>query len=130
MQSSIEFYIYYEDTDASGYVYHANYLKFCERGRTEVLRLCSVDHGQILDRYQAQFVIHRAEMTFHRPALLDDRILVVSKVTDTSGARIIFKQEVIRNDDILFAMTCSLALINTDGSPIRIPKDLVMAMSR
>lgn len=88
--------VYYEDTDAAGIVYHANYLKFMERARTEWLRHIGYDQRKIATEYQLGFVVRKMEIDFIRPARLDDQLNIVSTVKRCGKASIVFLQSVKR----------------------------------
>lgn len=121
--------IYYEDTDFSGIVYHANYLKFCERGRSEMLRLTGIHHSD-LDRQGIHFVIRRMQCDFQAPARIDDVVRVETSVQRVSGARMVLAQVVKLDDQVLFEAEMTLALINGAGRPQRVPPDMMRAMSQ
>jgi acyl-CoA thioester hydrolase len=93
--------VFYEDTDFSGYVYHANYLKFCERARSDMIRLAGVDQNAMFAEGQA-IVIRRMVCEFMRPARFDDVLVVESRVTGATGVRMEMAQKVKRGDEILF----------------------------
>lgn len=86
--------VYYEDTDAAGIVYHANYLKFMERARTEWLRQLGYDQRQLAAEHELAFVVRKMAIDFIRPARLDDKLEIVSKVTRCGKASIVFLQSV------------------------------------
>ena len=88
--------IYYEDTDAGGVVYYANYLKYLERCRTEWLRQAGFDQSVLLREHQLAFVVRRVEADYLRPAILDDQIDVSLKIEKLGGAQIIFAQNISR----------------------------------
>lgn len=88
--------IYYEDTDAGGIVYHAAYLRFAERARTEMMRLAGIGHSDLLARHGVTLAVHRCAIEYHRPARLDDALVVASRITATSGATITIEQQVRR----------------------------------
>jgi acyl-CoA thioester hydrolase len=88
--------IYYEDTDAGGIVYHAAYLRFAERARTEMMRLAGIGHSDLLARHGAILAVHRCAVEYHRPARLDDALVVASRITAASGATITIEQQVLR----------------------------------
>ncbi|MGF1455370.1 MAG: tol-pal system-associated acyl-CoA thioesterase [Alphaproteobacteria bacterium] len=121
--------IYYEDTDFSGMVYHANYLRFLERGRSDCLRLAGVHHAELWARAEPlAFTIRRIEMTFHRPARIDDTLVVVTQFTMAIGARIEARQWIMRGDELIFAADVFAACINAEGRPRRLPGDVVTLM--
>lgn len=90
--------VYWEDTDAGGVVYYANYLKFCERARTEWLRRLGVDQQHLAHTEQLLFVVSSAEMRYVRPARLDDALLVSVEIGQRRGASLEFVQQVRRDD--------------------------------
>ena len=116
--------IYFEDTDFSGVVYHASYVRFLERGRTEYVRLLGVHHAA-LDAGETgesmAFAVHRLEVEFRRPARIDDVVTVVTKPKEIRGARIILSQKVRRGDELLVDATVTVVLVNRAGRPCRIP---------
>ena len=126
--------VYYEDTDAGGIVYHANYLKFAERARTEMLRRAGYDHPGLMRAAGAGFAVSRCAMDFRRPATLDARLAVDTAVTRLGGARMTLTQTIRRLDPApeatLVAIDIELALIDGCGRPMRIPRDLAEAMRR
>ena len=115
--------VYYEDTDFSGYVYHANYLKFCERARSDFLRVVGVDQNQMIATGTA-FVVRRMVCEFLRPARFDDVIIVETMPTKMAGARFDLSQRVLRGADVLFTTEVTVAIIDRRGRPMRIPPDM------
>lgn len=122
--------IYYEDTDAGGIVYYANYLKFAERTRTEYLRHLGVASQQdILDQDQCGFVVRHLEIDYRLPAKLDDFLVVTCEVIEAKGAGITMRQQVLRNNEILAEMTVKAAYVSLSRKrPIRIPENLLSKM--
>jgi acyl-CoA thioester hydrolase len=116
--------VYYEDTDAAGIVYYANYLKFTERGRTEMLRAVGADHRELEARDGVLFAVRRCEADYIRPAKLDDRIDVWTEMISATGARMDVRQTVRRGDEDLVTMQVTLACIDRAGRPKRIPERL------
>ncbi len=88
--------VYYEDTDAAGVVYHSNYLRFCERGRTEMLRAIGVELGEVQARDNLVFVVHTGEIEWRRPARLDDALTVETALTGLGRASVHMRQVVRR----------------------------------
>ncbi|MCX5516348.1 tol-pal system-associated acyl-CoA thioesterase [Kaistia algarum] len=117
--------IYFEDTDFSGVVYHASYVRFFERGRTEYVRLLDVHHSA-LDAGEAgepmAFAVHRMEIEFKRPARIDDVVEVVTRHKETRGARIILNQSIRRAGTILVDAVVTVVLVNKEGRACRIPE--------
>jgi acyl-CoA thioester hydrolase len=88
--------IYYEDTDAGGIVYHAAYLRFAERARTEMMRLAGIGHAELAARHGVTLAVHRCSIEYHRPARLDDALVVASRIVAATGATITIEQQVLR----------------------------------
>lgn len=112
--------VYYEDTDLAGVVYYANYLRFIERGRSEWLRAGGVDQ-LALQREGMVFVVRRVVADYLAPARFQDRLLVRSGPAVAGAARIVLPQLVLRGDQPLFRAEVTLACINPEGRPLRIP---------
>jgi len=113
--------VYYEDTDAGGIVYHAQYLCFAERARTELLRTVGVDHGQLLDEDGGVFAVRRALVEFHRPARLDDLLVVETSLRAARGARLNLRQDIKKESQLLVVIDIDLAFITPDLRPRRLP---------
>ena len=117
--------VYWEDTDAGGVVYYANYLKFLERCRTEWLRALGVDQPRLKAERGLQFVVVNVTVDFLRPALLDDEVLVTAELVKLTGATIQFKQAIWRQDIQLIDATARVACLDSASlRPRPIPKDL------
>jgi len=104
--------IYYEDTDAAGLVYHANYLRFCERGRTEMLRALGVELGQVQTEDNLVFVVHRADIEWKRPARLDDVLTVETALTGMGRARLSLRQVIRRDDEEIVKFNVDVACMD------------------
>src|ERR1044072_5379047 len=92
--------VYYEDTDFTGVVYHANYLRYFERGRSDFLRMAGVSHTDLLERADpAAFVVVRMEVAFKRAARIDDALLVRTTYDEVKGPRLIIRQRIMRDED-------------------------------
>jgi acyl-CoA thioester hydrolase len=121
------FRCYWEDTDAGGVVYYANYLKFLERCRTDWLRSVGVDQVKLRAQRNLQFVVVSLTVDYLRPAVLDDEILVTAELGKLSGATIHFKQAIWRGDaQLIDANVRAACLDSTSLKPRPIPKDLFM----
>jgi acyl-CoA thioester hydrolase len=119
--------VYYEDTDFSGVVYHARYLHFMERGRTDYLRLLGVEQGSLVleeDREGLVFVVHRMEIDFKSPARMDDILTILTSTEKAGGAKMILNQEIRRGEQLLIAARVIIAVINSAGRPRRLPEAL------
>lgn len=121
--------VYYEDTDSGGIVYYANYLKFAERGRTEYLRELGFGHRELLASRGIGFAVRRCVVDYRKPAVLDDALTVETRLTDVRGARFDMSQSVLRNDTILCDLAVTLACIDGNGRPVRLPDDLREALT-
>jgi len=119
--------VYWEDTDAGGVVYYANYLKFLERCRTEWLRALGIDQPRLRAERGLQFVVVNVTVDFLRPALLDDEVLVTAELVKLTGATIQFKQAIWRRDLQLIDASARVACLDSATlRPRPIPKDLFM----
>lgn len=112
--------IYYEDTDFSGNVYHAAYLKFFERGRTEFLRELGVHHAELAAQGVA-FAVRSMAIEFDGAAHIDDLLSVSTSVARVSGARLVLEQTIARGESVLTRATVVVAAIKTTGGPARLP---------
>ena len=123
--------VYYEDTDFSGLVYHANYLKFCERGRSDCLRLLGVHHHELLQgEFALGFVVRRMVCDFLAPARIDEVLEVESRFVRLSGARMEIAQAVTRDGEALFRAAVTAALVDGAGRPQRFPAAMVRSLSK
>ena len=114
--------IYYEDTDAGGIVYHASYLRFMERGRTEMLRDCGYGQAEMMEQ-GAQFVLSGLSLKYRRPAFLDDEVVVESSIVTVKRTWLAFEQVVKRGEDILCEGSFRVACIDTQAQkPMPIPQ--------
>ena len=121
--------VYYEDTDAGGIVYHANYLKFVERARSEWVRALGLDQKRLREERGLIIVVRRMEVDFLRPALYDDLLEVTTTLRGLGGARIELDQAVLRGGEKLFAAAVTLVCVGTDGRAARLPEDLRTLLS-
>ncbi len=112
--------IYYEDTDFTGLVYHASYLRFLERGRSDFLRLAGADHVAMA-AVETAFAVLRLEIDFRRAARIDDAVVVVTRIAAARGPRLQFVQEVERGGQILCAAKVEVACIDAAGRARRPP---------
>jgi acyl-CoA thioester hydrolase len=123
--------VYYEDTDFSGAVYHANYLKFCERGRSDCLRLLGIHHHEMHwheTEGRLGFMVRRMICDFLKPARIDDLLEVETRFREMAGARMELEQKVVRHGEMLFAAEVTVALVDASGRPKRFPKAMVQAL--
>jgi acyl-CoA thioester hydrolase len=124
--------VYYEDTDFTGIVYHANYLRYMERGRTNYLRLLGADHRALFEQTEREapgfaFVVRSMSIDFLKPARMDDVLEVITGPQEVKGASITLHQRVMRGDELLVEASVRVAFIS-GGRARPIPKPLRMAM--
>src|SRR5580700_2456938 len=114
--------VYYEDTDAGGVVYHATWLRYAERARTEALRDLGVPHADLVQQFGLMFMVRRLEVDYQRSARLDEALTVETEVLEVGGATTRLRQTVRNKDGICATLTVRLACVRLDGSkPGRIP---------
>ena len=117
--------VYYEDTDAGGVVYYANYLKFCERARTEWLRTFGVSQQALIDEQGLGFVVRSVQADYRASARLDDALEVITQVAMLRRASILFEQQLVRGQELLFTARVLLASIDLRRQkPVAIPASL------
>jgi acyl-CoA thioester hydrolase len=124
--------IYYEDTDFSGIVYHASYLRFMERGRTNYLRLIGADHRALFEQAEKEapgfsFVVRHMGIDFKKPAYMDDVLSIVTTPEEVKGASVTLNQKVMRGEELLVEAHVQVAFIS-GGCARPIPKPLRVAM--
>jgi acyl-CoA thioester hydrolase len=131
MSNSFEYRlrVYYQDTDAGGIVYHANYLNFAERGRTEALREMGIPHAEMVRQHGTLFVVRRVNMDYQRPARLDDELRVVTRIIKVGGASATLCQKIFRvsepmprDSESLVVLEVGLACARLDGKAVRMPE--------
>jgi acyl-CoA thioester hydrolase len=117
--------VYFEDTDAGGIVYHASFIRFAERGRTDFLRLLGTDARRMIDgsesREPAAFVVRRMNCDFYRPGRMDDLLEVETRVKALGGASVTLVQTITATDKRLFEAEVTVVLISMSGRPLRLP---------
>ncbi len=123
MVHRLDLRVYYEDTDLAGIVYYANYLKFIERGRSEMIRAAGVDQVAMRARGMV-FAVRRIEADYLLPATYDDMLQVRTRVIAVTGARITLQQAVWRGDLALFDAAVVLVCLTSKGAASRIPADI------
>ena len=126
--------VYYEDTDAGGVAYHANYLGYAERARTEALRDAAVPHAELVAGHGLMFMVHRAEIDYVRPAMLDDLLVVETETVDVGAATLALRQVVRGPNGVCASLRVRLACVRIAGHrPARIPprwRDALAIMKR
>ena len=116
--------VYYADTDAQGIVYHANYLRFCELARTESLRSIGIELPTFIEEYGVQFAVVEMTVKFHKPARLDDQLLIVSKISHIGRASIHYLQDIYfsdQNKELICAADVRLVTVDKQMRPQAVP---------
>ena len=115
--------VYYQHTDAGGVVFHANYLSFMECARTELLQSQGFDLGELARRDHVLFVVHSAQIAYHKPALLNDSLTVTARVKHVGRVRLQFDQAVMRREEVLASAELSLACVSAKSyRPVAVPE--------
>ncbi|MBB3763043.1 YbgC/FadM family acyl-CoA thioesterase [Sphingomicrobium lutaoense] len=117
--------VYYEDTDLSGIVYHANYLRFFERARSDMLRSLGIDQRAAFEQGLGTYAVTEMQIRWKRPAKLDDELVILSKVTKIRAASCFIHQRVMRGREILADATVTAALLSPEGRPVRQPAEWI-----
>jgi acyl-CoA thioester hydrolase len=121
--------VYYEDTDAAGVVYYANYLKYAERARSELLREMGTDSSTLLRQHGVVFAVKDCAVAYHEPARLDDALQVRTRILKIGGASFSAEQRVERSGQLLVGMTVRVACLDARGRPARLPQALRSAFA-
>lgn len=116
--------VYYEDTDFSGLVYHASYLRFLERGRTELLRGAGVDQVALYREHSLAFAVRAMTIDWLKPARMDDLVTVETRSAEIRGASIVVAQRILRAEEPLVTARVRVAVIGAGGRPARLPDGL------
>ena len=116
--------VFFEDTDFSGLVYHANYLRYFERGRSSFLSLIGVKHGDLWNDKKIAFTIRKFEIEYKSPARIDDQLLIKTTYNKITGARLFISQSCYKGDVLIASAKCEAACISKNGRPVRVPKDV------
>lgn len=124
MTHELQIRVYYEDTDMGGIVYHANYLKYIERARSDWVRGLGLDQRAMKQDDGVIFAVRRVECDYLAPARFDDLLEVRTRILSVSGARLVLDQQVLRGDERLFAATVTIVCINEAGQPARLPPNI------
>lgn len=117
--------IYYEDTDAGGVVYHANYLNFAERARTEFLRELGFENSTVREKYNVIFVVRHLEAHYFKPARLDDFVDVQTRIMELKRSSFVMNQRIVYDEEIIFDMMVALVCVDSDSvQPVRLPEEI------
>jgi acyl-CoA thioester hydrolase len=121
--------VYFEDTDAGGMVYYANYLKFAERARTEMLRSAGISHAEMVADDGLMLVVRRLTAEYRRSARLDDTLEIETRLAECSGATLTLDQVVRRGGEVLVELTVTIACLTRNGRPTRLPERVRQAVA-
>ena len=116
--------VYYEDTDSGGVVYYANYLKFLERARSEIIYSFDLSNKLLLNKYGVLIIVKSCNINYLKPSNLEDNLKIVSVIKSLKKASFVMKQIVKRDSDIISEAEVHLATVNKKGKPIKIPEVL------
>lgn len=124
-----QYRVYYEDTDAGGVVYYANYLKFAERARTDMLRDKHINQSTLLDNEGIAFVVKHVDMSLRRPGRLDYLLRVETQVSELSGPSIHMEQSIFHEDILLAYIKVHIVCVKLDGMrPVRLPESVIQKL--
>lgn len=124
--------VYFEDTDFSGVVYHARFLHFLERGRSDFLRLKGIGHQELADGIHGEpmaFAVRHMDIDFLRPARIDEVLCVETRTALLGGARIVLHQRILRGEEVLIEAKVKVAVISPEGKPRRMPAAVSVLLS-
>jgi acyl-CoA thioester hydrolase len=122
--------VYFEDTDVAGIVYYANYLRFMERARSDMLRAVGIDQRAVMERGDGVYAVAEVTIRYRGSARLDDDLVVVSEVRQVRAAAVVIQQLVMRGDELLTDATVTAAFITNDGRPKRQPREWMEIFNR
>ena len=117
--------IYYEDTDSGGVVYYANYLKFLERARTEMICSFELNNKKLLNDHKALIIVKSINIEYKKPAQLEDKLQIYSLIKSINKASFTMCQKIKKNEEIVLEANIHLVTVNPEGKPIKIPELLV-----
>ncbi|WP_106640601.1 tol-pal system-associated acyl-CoA thioesterase [Allosphingosinicella vermicomposti] len=122
--------VYFEDTDTAGIVYYANYLRFMERARSDMLRCVGIDQRAALDSGEGVYAVAEAHIKYRSPAKLDDNLRILSEVREVRAASCVIHQRVMRGDELLAEANVTAAFLSPEGRPKRQPRAWVETFER
>ena len=119
-----EIKVYYEDTDAGGVVYYANYLKFLERARTEMINSFKLNNKKLLNDYKTLIIVKSINIEYKKPAILEDKLQIYSTIKSITKASFAMCQKIKKNEELVLEADIHLVTVNPEGKPIKIPEAL------
>ena len=124
MKHNVDFRVYYEDTDAGGIMYHASFIRFCERSRTEMLRHLGVSCSELEQQQGLLFVVRHLDADYFKPAYLDDLLTVKTGIHEIKNSSFIMDHTIFRDDAEIFRMNATIVCVSKDGKPVRVPANI------
>lgn len=122
--------VYIEDTDLGGVVYHANYIRFLERARSDLLRVLGIDQRGSIERGEGVYAVAELRIKYIKPAKLDDALLIISRLDDLHGACCVISQEIYRDQEVIAKAIVTVAFLGPNGRPKRQPAEWVEKFER
>ena len=122
--------VYYEDTDAGGVVYYANYLKFLERARSEAIYELGLTNKKLLEKYGILIIVKSCNINYKKSARLEDKLNIFSSIKSITKTSLIMKQTIKRKEEIISESDVHLVIVNKEGKPTKIPKILETAFKK
>ena len=129
-QFSHQIKVYYEDTDSGGVVYYANYLKFLERARSEVIYELGLTNKKLLEKYGILIIVKSCNINYKKSARLEDKLNIFSSIKSITKTSLIMKQTIKRKEEIISESDVHLVIVNKEGKPTKIPKILETAFKK
>ena len=123
MEFKSNFKVYYEDTDSGGVVYYANYLKFLERARTDAITSLNFSNKNLIEKFGIYVIVKSCNLNFHKPAKLEDNLIIISKVLEVKNVSIRMKQNIFVNDSMIVEAEILLASVDEKGKPLKLPEE-------
>ena len=122
--------VYYEDTDASSRVYYANYLKYLERGRSDLLYKLGFDHKNLISKFNFYFVVKSCNIEYVKPAYFEDTLELKTKIINISKAKIEFNQSIYRENILLVDSKITIVSVNTNGKIFKMPNEILEILNQ
>ena len=116
--------VYYEDTDAGGIIYYANYLKYLERARTEMISTIGLSNNKLLEEYKTLIIVKSCNIEYLKSAKLEDKLQIYSSIESFNKASFVMIQNIKKNDDLIIKAKVKLVTVNKEGKPTKIPSVL------
>ena len=124
-----ELKIYYEDTDAGGVVYYANYLKFLERARSEAIYEMGISNTELKKKFGVLIIVKSCHIDYKKPAIFEDKLNIISTIKEITRTSFIMEQNISRNKELIASASIHLVSVNSNGKPIKIPEILKNKLS-